>query len=135
MRIELGLRLREERTRLGMNQAEFGELGGVKALAQRNYEAGNRSPDGEYLAALAAKGVDIQYVVTGIRAITPEQLADDVRRMSDAWETLELALVKVKKTLPPAKKRMAAEALFQASKAQVGATRDQLMDLVLKLAA
>lgn len=66
----IGDRLREERDRLGLSQAAFGELGGVKANAQGNYEKGDRSPDAAYLAAVAAHGVDVLYVVTGER--TPE---------------------------------------------------------------
>lgn len=64
---DLGDRLREERERLGLSQAAFGELAGVKKNAQFNYEAGNRSPDGQYLSAVAKHGVDVLYVVTGQR--------------------------------------------------------------------
>lgn len=133
--MEIGERLKEERKRVGMTQTEFGAIGGVKIIAQRNYEAGNRTPDATYLAAIAAAGIDVLYVITGTRAMSDAQSEDDVRRMSDAWETLELALNKVKKTLTPAKKRKAAEALYRASKEQVGATREQLTALVLELAA
>lgn len=66
----IGDRLREERERLGMSQAVFGELGGVKANAQGNYEKGERNPDAAYLAAIAEKGVDVLYVVTGERRPT-----------------------------------------------------------------
>ncbi|WP_434147965.1 helix-turn-helix domain-containing protein [Methylocaldum gracile subsp. desertum] len=62
-----GSRLREERERLGMSQAEFGALGGVKRLAQANYEADKRDPDVTYLMALAEKGVDVFYLVSGVR--------------------------------------------------------------------
>lgn len=50
-----------------MSQAEFGALGGVKRLAQANYEADKRDPDAAYLMALAEKGVDVFYLVSGIR--------------------------------------------------------------------
>jgi len=60
-------RLRKERERFGLNQADFGALGGVKKLAQFNYEKGERQPDSAYLAALAAHGVDVLYVLTGQR--------------------------------------------------------------------
>ena len=61
-------RLREERERLGMNQVDFGAVGGVKKLAQINYEKGERSPDSAYLAAIAAAGADVLYILTGQRA-------------------------------------------------------------------
>ncbi|MFY1053594.1 transcriptional regulator [Ectopseudomonas khazarica] len=67
----IGERLREERERLGLNQGAFGELGGVKANAQGNYEKGERYPDAAYLAAVAEKGIDVLYVVTGRRTPKP----------------------------------------------------------------
>ena len=60
-------RLREERERLGLSQEKFGALGGVKKLAQINYEKGERHPDSAYLAAIAAAGADVLYVLTGER--------------------------------------------------------------------
>ncbi|WP_295441527.1 helix-turn-helix transcriptional regulator [uncultured Thiodictyon sp.] len=66
-----GSRLREERLRLGMNQDELAAAGGVKRRAQVNYEQDERSPDAEYLAGVAAAGVDVQYVVVGIRTGAP----------------------------------------------------------------
>lgn len=64
----IGDRLREERKRLGLNQTEFGETGGVKLFTQSHYETGKRMPNGEYLANVAAIGVDVQYVLTGVKA-------------------------------------------------------------------
>ena len=61
-------RLREDRERLGLNQVEFGSIGGVKKLAQINYEKGERHPDSAYLAAIAAAGADVLYILTGQRA-------------------------------------------------------------------
>lgn len=63
-------RLKEERLRLGLNQAAFGEMCGVKLQAQHNYESGLRKPDSGYLEAAADAGVDIQYLFTGKRAAT-----------------------------------------------------------------
>jgi len=65
---KLGMRLKEERVRLGMNGAEFGAIGGVRGLAQYRYEKGDRKPDSAYLAQISEKGVDVQYVVTGKRS-------------------------------------------------------------------
>ncbi len=63
----IGARLREERQRLGLSQPAFAALGGAGKHSQINYEANRRSPDAAFLAALAAHGVDILYVVTGKR--------------------------------------------------------------------
>ncbi|MDR6357399.1 transcriptional regulator with XRE-family HTH domain [Pseudomonas psychrotolerans] len=63
--LKIGDRLRLERLRLGMNQADFAALAGVTKTSQFNYEKGDRSPDANYLAALRPHGVDIHFVVTG----------------------------------------------------------------------
>ena len=60
-----GARLREERLRLGMSQPDFAALAGQKKNSQINYEGGKRSPDSDYLAAIAAAGADVSYIVTG----------------------------------------------------------------------
>ncbi|HFQ7463914.1 TPA: helix-turn-helix domain-containing protein [Pseudomonas aeruginosa] len=133
--MELFERLREERMRLGMSQTAFGELGGVKVLAQRNYENGKRSPDANYLERLAEIGVDVLYVVTGKRALTAQDLEADLDRYGKAWETLEMALEATGRDMSAAKKRKAADALFRASKEQMAPTNDQLVNLVLELAA
>ncbi|CAD6876114.1 Phage repressor [Methylomonas fluvii] len=74
-----GDRLKEERERLRLNQPAFGELGGVRKQAQLHYEGNKRSPDADYLAAIAAAGVDVAYVLTGKRASnvanTPTEVA------------------------------------------------------------
>lgn len=64
----VGERLRAERERLGLSQAALGELGGVQKLAQINYEKDKRKPDSGYLAAVAEAGVDVLYVLTGMRS-------------------------------------------------------------------
>lgn len=71
------------------SQAAFGELGGVKANAQGNYEKGDRYPDAAYLAAVAEKGVDVLYVVTGVR--TPplaDSLSSDEAALLDHYRAL-----------------------------------------------
>lgn len=70
------VRLRQERRRLGMNQAELANAGGVQKHAQLNYEKGLRFPDASYLAGIAVVGVDVLYLLTG-RASDPATLALD----------------------------------------------------------
>lgn len=63
----IGARLREERQRLGLNGADFGALASIGQRSLYRYEANERSPDAVFLAALAAHGVDVLYVLTGKR--------------------------------------------------------------------
>lgn len=83
MQLSIGERLKEERERLGLSQLAFGELGGVKKLAQHNYEKGDRYPDALYLSALAKFGIDIQYVVTGERSASV--MAQDETRLIELY--------------------------------------------------
>ena len=72
-------RIREERERLGLSQQVMGEMGGVKQLAQFNYEKGKRLPDAAYLEALHKAGVDTHYIISGERsALTSITPADGV---------------------------------------------------------
>ena len=128
-------RLAEERARLGYGQGEFAALAGVGRGAQANYERGLRKPDLSYLERAAAAGADVQYIVTGRRARSEQDLAADLDRYGKAWETLEMALEATGREMSPAKKRKAADALFRASKEQMAPTNDQLVNLVLELAA
>lgn len=64
----IGARLREERDRLGLNQTDFGAIGGVSKMSQINYEKNEHSPSAAYLGALAKQGVDVLYVITGVHA-------------------------------------------------------------------
>lgn len=73
-----GARLREERERLGLSQAEFAALGGVARRAQIRYESDERVPDLGYLSGLARAGVDVPYVVGGERGSPEDRAATGV---------------------------------------------------------
>ncbi len=71
--LDLAGRLVFERKKIGLTQAGMGDLAGVTSGTQSNYEAGKRSPDGKYFSALAAEGFDVQYIISGIRAMPPTE--------------------------------------------------------------
>lgn len=96
----LGVRLKEERRRLGLSQIDLGAIGGIEGNAQGLYERGKRFPNATYLSLVAAAGVDILFVVTGERKIRsiegitapetkvldeldslPEDVQDDIRQL------------------------------------------------------
>lgn len=64
---KLGERLREERERLGLSQAEFAEKVGVHRNTQVRYESGKRQPDSDYMAQIQDLGVDAGYLIFGRR--------------------------------------------------------------------
>lgn len=71
-----GRRLKEERQRIGLSQEELAVLVGKTKGTQSRYESESLSPDSGYWAAIAAAGVDVQYVLTGRRSgavLSPEE--------------------------------------------------------------
>ena len=69
IRQEIGRRLLEERSRLGFTQQSLaGAIGGSR-LSVIHYENGRSSPAAETLAAMEAVGVDVRYVLTGMRGV------------------------------------------------------------------
>lgn len=90
MQKNIGIRLKEERERLGLSQLALGEIGGVKKLAQLNYEKGERFPDASYLLAISHIGIDIQYVVTGARSAA--LLPDDETELIKHYRAAPLAV-------------------------------------------
>lgn len=61
----IGIRLRQERVRVGLTQRQLGLLGGVAANTQGFYEKDKRSPRADYLSRILTAGVDVVYVLTG----------------------------------------------------------------------
>jgi DNA-binding XRE family transcriptional regulator len=90
----LGERLKEERERLKLSQEAFGDVGGVKRLAQINYERNDRAPDATYLQQVAAIGADVLYILTGNRT------------ENTAHTAVELSYLRICKMLPDNKSRM-----------------------------
>lgn len=68
-RSDIAIRLIEERGRIGYSQADFAQKTGISREGLRLYEAGQRSINGEFLAAAARYGLDVQYVLTGARSM------------------------------------------------------------------
>ena len=81
---EFSDRLREERKRLSLTQADMAAAGGVKPNAQVHYESGDRAPTSDYLNRLVGAGIDVPFLFTGRRSLTgaapaPDSDADAVR--------------------------------------------------------
>ncbi|RJG05264.1 XRE family transcriptional regulator [Noviherbaspirillum cavernae] len=84
----LGLRLKEERKRLGLNQVELAQIGGVGRLAQLQYESEASAPTTRYLSAIGAAGVDLVYLISASKAYTGElrsEQQDRVERRAFEW--------------------------------------------------
>ncbi|MGJ0625311.1 helix-turn-helix domain-containing protein [Xenorhabdus bovienii] len=85
----IGGRLKEIRKQLKLNQTEFAALVGYSRGAQAYYERNERSPDANYLSVLANLGIDVMYVLTGIKSDLPkitveeQKLIEHYRAMSE----------------------------------------------------
>lgn len=62
-----GSRLREERARIGLAQADLAAIGGVGRSSQNIYETDVRCPDVRYLQRVRAVGIDVVYLLTSER--------------------------------------------------------------------
>lgn len=99
--MSIGKRLKEERERLGFNQTDFAEAGGVGRKSQFNYEEDERRADTAYLAAIAGIGADVRFIVTGERdgpkplSLSPEEhvLLDGFRALDKKNRARMLAFV------------------------------------------
>ena len=89
---QVGVRLREERKKLGLTQQDFAALGGIASNAQAHYESGERQPKAGYLIGIAGGGVDVMYVLLGKHTPTPE----------DSLNADEAKVLAHYRSLPPA---------------------------------
>lgn len=83
--VTISKRLLEERKRLKMNQTDFAEKAGTTKKSQIEYEKERLPAFATYLAAIAAVGVDVQYVLTGQRSAEPV-LTPKERLLLAAWK-------------------------------------------------
>jgi len=81
------LRLREERKRLGLTQAEMAQRGQVRPQSQTLYETGKQAPGLAYFLSLAATGIDVCFLLTGERA-SGERLSAEENSLIDCARDL-----------------------------------------------
>lgn len=75
--MNIGNRIKEERERLEFDQASFASLGGASRHSEIDWEKGKSFPNAKVLAAMAAAGADVNYILTGIKsASAPKPVAE-----------------------------------------------------------
>jgi len=75
-RADIALRLVEERGRIGYSQRDFADKLGISAETLRRYEIGQSRLDAELLAKSAGFGIDVQYVLTGVKSANLQDAED-----------------------------------------------------------
>lgn len=93
----IGDRLREERERLGFSQPALAGLAETTKKSQIDYEKGITFPKANYLEVISKVGVDVQYVVTGVRSASlmgdEGLLLEGFRKMDSETRRRTLAMV------------------------------------------
>jgi transcriptional regulator with XRE-family HTH domain len=78
--LSIGGRVRQERKRIGLTQAELAAQLGIHTRTQANYELGKTHPGMDYFDALQKIGIDGAYVLTG----TPRGLSEAIQDLRAA---------------------------------------------------
>lgn len=61
-------RLKSERERIGLSQPQLGELVSAGKTTVINWEKGASAPDAEQLATMNGAGLDVPYILFGVRS-------------------------------------------------------------------
>jgi len=132
-------RMKEERVRLGLKQAEAADLCGVSREIWGRYERGATVPGGDVLFSFAQAGADIQFILTGISNGPADAPAGDtlggqidVRRLERITVMLEKAAQLAGKKWPAKKLATVAAEVYNALSADQELSEPQ-MERVLKL--
>ncbi|MEO5347104.1 MAG: helix-turn-helix domain-containing protein [Magnetococcus sp. YQC-9] len=111
-------RLKIERKRLGFTQDELAKVGDISKTSYFNYESGSREPSSSFLIAIATAGVDVNYLLTGVRFVTGRHASDfqdcpeiGTALVLDVVLFIEQWLTKAGKSMPPDKKVQMIKAL------------------------
>lgn len=72
-RVEIATRLVEERARLGLSQADMARQLDVSREGLRRYEGGLSEVGAEFLSNASSLGMDVQYVLCGLRSNNSER--------------------------------------------------------------
>lgn len=89
-------RLKFERLRLGLTQAELGSAGDKDRRTQYKYEVGSNCPDIEYLAGVQKVGVDIPFTLFAQRS---EELSGSID-WPLLWQAVEDVALFTSRRLP-----------------------------------
>lgn len=88
----IGERIREERERLGFSQPAFAALAEASKSSQISWEKETAYPNAKALATWAKLGVDVSYVLTGVRMSSEHVLASDEVELLSLFRASPLAV-------------------------------------------
>lgn len=79
----IGGRIVAEREKLGLSQIDLRLKTGVSKSTQIKYEGGSSYPDAEYLVTLDKIGLDVMYILTGLKSY--EAMPNEYQNLIDAY--------------------------------------------------
>lgn len=85
----MGMRLKEERKRLGYNQENFSRLMGVSRRTQVSYESRDQNAGLLYLSKAQDKGLNIYYILSGKLIAIDQQLTECEADLLRTYRTLD----------------------------------------------
>ena len=120
----VGDRLRIFREHLNLTQAQLAEVLQTSTTGLQQNERDKALPGGKLLIALYQRGLNINWLLSGdedegmfIGGLPKNGFSShDLQLYGDALEVIELYLEKTKKTMSPANKRKAVDALYKLSR-------------------
>jgi transcriptional regulator with XRE-family HTH domain len=115
-----GLRLRQERQRLGLTQAEFAAKVNVNRVSQVFYEKGKNWPPKDYIESISALGVDLIFLLHGQRLGTIIEAALDLTLLTDIFQTIDDMEIECGTRLPPQVRAKIFAAIYGASFGEIG---------------
>jgi transcriptional regulator with XRE-family HTH domain len=140
LKMGVGARIRRARGVLGLTQKDLCEATGMPLPSLKNYEASQRIPGGEAIAALMHAGINANWLLTGEGPMLIEDLAGaetpgalDRERMRISLKAIEMGLKATERVMAPAAKAELLLAVYDLLE-DSSVTEEKVMNIV-KLAA
>jgi transcriptional regulator with XRE-family HTH domain len=135
--MSIGIKIKEERERLGYSQQAFSDLGGVSKRSQIMYEQDKTEPSARYFTLISDIGADIGYILTGKRSsdkynAPAPQITNklDSDCLALAIETVEEGLEVTHRTMKPNKKAELVMAVYDLFKDEPSRNKQSVVRLV-----
>jgi transcriptional regulator with XRE-family HTH domain len=107
-------RIKEERLRLHLSQKQLGEILDVSHQFISKMEKGESTVPLTKLSVLAARGFDVQYIITGVRSANLNQVAEE-KAKDEEW--LEIKVTRLSETQRDVVKTMVSEIVQEMERA------------------
>lgn len=135
LKMSVGTRIKQARGVLGLTQKDLCEATGMPLPSLKNYEASQRIPGGDAIAALMHAGINANWLLTGEGPMLMADLAGvlDRERLRISLKAIEMGLKATERVMAPAAKAELLLAVYDLLE-DSSVTEEKVMNIV-KLAA